>query len=349
MFRDRLGHMHRYMGEGLKPGSRIALIANDALGNFAVSSPVAQVLRMMYQPSVLDGFTGSRVMEIATECPWFDEVVSVYGDGPRMVAERILAREPYDLVVNIENAAWAKSLVPLLAGEDGGAIGPAANRDGRGDLDYGNSPEGRLWADPKWTRDSLRIDFPFLSTGHISEIVCRCCYWDGRIPAYNLPKHDPGRGIPDVLISATASLPDKLWPVDRWIDLMNLIAADGRTIGLLGAKPKAGSEFWRGVDDETRIVEESPVEDLRGEFTLPQVVGALDHAQLVVTLDNGILHFACSTETPVVGLFRNGIHRLWAPPVPNLKVVEPGVGGHVSDLSLDRVWEGIKNFQIQLA
>lgn len=341
--------MHRYKGERLRSGSRIALIANDALGNFAVSSPVAQVLREMHNPAVLDGFTGSRVMEIASECPWFDEAVTVYGDGPREVAERILRREPYDLVLNIENAAWAKSLVPLLAGDDGFAVGPAANKDGRGDLPFENSPEGRLWADPKWTRDSLRIDFPFLSTGHIAEIVCRCCYWDGPIPCYRLPQQDPGRDVPDVLISATASLPEKLWPVENWLELMNRIADSGRSIGLLGAKPKEGSQFWKGGDDESRIVAESPVEDLRGEFSLPEVVGALDRAQLVMTLDNGILHFACSTDTPVVGLFRNGIHRLWAPPVRNLKVVEPGVGGQVKDLSVDRVWDSLNNFQIQLA
>ncbi len=337
------------MGEQLGAGARIALIANDALGNFAVSSPIAQVLRTMHSPAVLDGFTGSRVMEIATECPWFDDVVTVYGDGPRVVAERILQRQPYDLVVNIENAAWAKSLVPLLAGADGYATGPSANKDGRGDMPYENSPEGRLWADPKWTRDSLRIDFPFLSSGHISEIVCRCCYWDGRIPPYNLPKHDPVRNIPDVLISATASLPEKLWPVENWLDLCHRLADSGRTIGLLGAKPKESSQFWKGGDDESRIVAESPVEDLRGEFTLPQVVGALDRAQMVVTLDNGILHFACSTDTPVVGLFRNGIHRLWAPPVKNLKVLEPGPGGHVCELDIERVWESLNNFQIQLA
>lgn len=341
--------MHRYLGEGLPNRPRIALIANDALGNFAVSSPVAQVLREMLSPSVLDGFTGNRVLEIASECPWFDEAVPVYGDGPRAVAHRILAREPYDLVVNMENAAWAKSLVPLLAGEAGFAVGPAANSDGRGDLPFGNSPEGRLWSDKKWTRENLRIDYPFLSTGHIAEIVCRCCYWDGPIPPYRLPQHDPARDVPDVIISASASLPEKLWPLENWLDLVHRVAESGRTVGLVGAKPKHGSQFWRGGDDESRLVAEAPVEDLRGEFTLPQVVGVLAHTQLVVTLDNGILHFACSTETPVVGLFRHGIHRLWAPPVRNLRVIEPGSEGSVRDITVTKVWDSINNFQIQLA
>lgn len=341
--------MHRYLGEGLPNRPRIALIANDALGNFAVSCPVAQVLREMLRPALLDAFTGNRVMEIAQECPWFDDTVPIYGESPRVVAERLVQRPPYDLVVNMENAAWAKAAVAILAGEGGFAVGPAANRDGRGDLPFGNSPEGRLWSDRNWIRDSLRIDYPFLSTGHIAEIVSRCCYWDGPIPPYRLPQHDPGREIPDVIISASASLPEKLWPLESWLDLIRRITDSGRTVGLVGAKPKEGSQFWRGGDDESRIVEESQVEDLRGEFSLPQVVGALSRAQLVVTLDNGILHFACSTQTPVVGLFRHGIHRLWAPPVPNLKVIEPGVDGSVSGIAVSKVWDSINNFQIQLA
>ncbi|MBX3115471.1 MAG: glycosyltransferase family 9 protein [Fimbriimonadaceae bacterium] len=341
--------MHRYSSGRLGSSSRIALIANDALGNFAISSPIAQILREMHRPARLDGFTGSRVMEIAEECPWFDEVIAVYGDSPRAVSRKLLDRPEYDLVINVENAAWAKSLTSILAGENGMVIGPCANADGRGDFPFENNPEGRLWADPKWTREDLRIDYPFLSSGHIAEIIARCCYWDGPIPAYHLPKHDPNRDIPDVLMATTASLPEKLWPIENWLELAHLIADSGRTMGLLGAKPKDQGKFWKGADDETRLVQEAPVDDLRGELTLPQVVGALDRASLVVTLDNGILHFACSTQTPVVGLFRNGIHRLWAPPVPNLKVIEPGVGGIVADLPVQRVWSAINNFQIQLA
>ncbi len=341
--------MHRYTGGALPTGSRIALIANDALGNFAISSPIAQVLREKHKPSRLDGFTGTRVMEIAEECPWLDQVYCVYGESPRAAARKVLDLPEYDYVVNIENASWAKSLAALLAGTDGRVSGPCANADGRGDLPFENSPQGRLWADPTWIRDGLRIDYPFLSTGHIAEIVCRCCYWGGPIPTYHLPRHDPNREVPDVLIATAASLPEKLWPVENWLELIASMKQTGRTIGLLGAKPKEQSQFWLGGSDEDRLVNEGEIEDLRGEFTLPQVVGALEKASLVVTLDNGILHFACATQTPVVGLFRHGIHRLWAPPVTNLKVLEPGSGGRVSDLSVERVRRAINNFQILLA
>lgn len=341
--------MHRFTGGTLPSGSSIALIANDALGNFAISGPVAQALKSKHKGSRVHGFTGTRVMEIAQECAWLDQVFPVYGESPRVVARRLLDLPEYDYVVNIENATWAKSLAALLAGEQGAVTGPCANADGRGDLPFENSPEGRLWADKEWIRDGLRIDYPFLSTGHISEIVVRCCYCDGPIPPYRLPRHDPNRTIPDVLISTAASLPEKLWSIDKWIELVGLMEESGRSVGLLGAKSKDQNRFWVGGSDEDRLVDEAGVEDLRGELTLPQVVGALDQASLVVTLDNGILHFACATQTPVVGLFRHGIHRLWAPPVANLKILEPGASGVVNGLSVDRVWRAINNFQIILA
>ena len=83
-------------------------------------------------------------------------------------------------------------------------------------------------------------------------------------------------------------------------------------------------------------------EDMRGVLTLPQVAGALANAKSVVSLDNGILHLACSTETPTVGLYRNGIHRLWAPPSPSLKVIEPGEGATVDSISLKAVIEAVQ-------
>jgi ADP-heptose:LPS heptosyltransferase len=145
-----------------------------------------------------------------------------------------------------------------------------------------------------------------------------------------------------VLISITASLPQKLWPVDRWVRLVRDVRESGVTIGLVGAKPKHQGRYWQGADSEDQVIE-AGAEDLRGLLTLPQVVGALAQANLVVTIDNGITHLACATDTPVVGLFRNGIHRLWAPPVSNLHVIEPGPGSQVREIPYDVVWRGLED------
>jgi ADP-heptose:LPS heptosyltransferase len=92
---------------------------------------------------------------------------------------------------------------------------------------------------------------------------------------------------------------------------------------------------------EEAIAKSGMVQDLRGQLTLPEVVGALAMTNLVFTLDNGILHLACATDTPTVGLFRYGIHRLWAPPVSNLKVIVPMPGKVVGDIPAENAMRAL--------
>ena len=84
------------------------------------------------------------------------------------------------------------------------------------------------------------------------------------------------------------------------------------------------------------MVDSSLVKDLRGHFTLPEVVGALSTAKLVVTLDNGIMHLAAATDTKTVALFRPGIHRLWTPPKRTIFPIIPS-SDRVDDISVSAV------------
>jgi len=109
----------------------------------------------------------------------------------------------------------------------------------------------------------------------------------------------------------------------------------GLSVGLLGAKPSTQKGFWKGSSAEDDLVDAGLVEDLRGRYSLPQVAGVLASARQVLTLDNGIMHLAAATDTPTVGLFRRGIHRLWTPPNGNVAVVLPP-GDTVEDIEVDR-------------
>ncbi len=150
------------------------------------------------------------------------------------------------------------------------------------------------------------------------------------MPHYQVPRHAPGRAIPDLLIACSASLPDKLWPLEHWRTLLQQARANGLRAGLLGAARTSQGAHWLGADAEDALVNEGLAEDLRGAFTLPQVVGALAQARAVLTLDNGIMHLAASTPTPTTALFRHGIHRLWAPPSTTLRAAVAPAGQPVS-------------------
>ncbi|MBN9500237.1 MAG: hypothetical protein BGO01_05630 [Armatimonadetes bacterium 55-13] len=334
--------MRRYQGQALSPNPRIAVIANDALGNFVAATPLLQMLRHKFPAAHLSYFGGTRTRELQDASDLFDEGHILHGADFREVCVRALESAPHDLVINLEQQPVARAFAAVLAGPETYVVGPCFNSDSRGDLPYANDEMGRLAMDKNWLNEDTPSRFPFLKTGFISEIFCRLAYLEGPIPRYRVPSSDPGREIPDVLVATAASLPEKLWPIDKWIEVASTLVHSGKAIGLLGAPPREQGKHWKGAEDEERLLDVG-VEDLRGRLTLPQVVGALQGAQAVLTIDNGILHLSAAAGTPTVGLFRHGIHRLWAPPFANLTVLIPGEDELVAEIKVETVLEAILN------
>lgn len=326
----------RYEGEQLPPNPRIAVVANDALGNFVVCTPLAQVLARKFPGATINYFGGTRTKELQEASALFKETHSVFGTHPREVAQLSLSQEPYDLVVNVEGSATGRMFAASLCGPQTKVVGPCLRPDSREDLAPGDTPQGRLLSDKAWIDEELTQRHPILKTGFIGEIFCRLAYWEGEVPLYELPTAPVDRGIPDVLIAMSASLPEKLWPSEKWQAALQDFKNNGLTVGLLGAPPKRQAALYKGNSAEDDVVEAGLAQDLRGLFTLPQVVQALSQTRFVLTLDNGILHLAAG-RTSVIGLFRHGIHRLWAPPFPRLAVLTPGEGRQVEEIEVSTV------------
>lgn len=356
--------MKRYRGEDLPPNPRIAVIANDALGNFVAAMPLLQMLRFKWEPCHIHYFGGTRTGELQGASDLFDQTSALHGSPFRTSVAHAADLRPFDLIVNLEQQTVARAFVPVLADEKSYVVGPAMNWDGRGELAYTDDEVGRLAQDKNWLAEDTPQRYSFLQSGFIGEIFCRLCYLEGPVPTYKVPTADPERDIPDLLIATAASLPEKLWPIEKWVEVVRELGNKGMSeshnptieesknrgieespspairVGLLGAKPSEQGKHWKGAAEEERLIELG-VEDLRGKFTLPQVVGALERARAVLTIDNGILHLATAAGTPTIGLFRHGIHRLWAPPFANLTVLTPGADRLVAEIEVETVREAL--------
>ncbi|MBX3119449.1 MAG: hypothetical protein KF784_10310 [Fimbriimonadaceae bacterium] len=324
--------MIRYQGQPLPKNPRIALISNDAIGNYAIATSILAMIKAELKPSQLIYFGGMRVAEFQTESK-LEDISYPYWGLPDSKQGEIRARHSgqIDLVVNLEISETAQELAASLAGGDCLVSGPCAG------LPYPNDLEGKLWQDQEWIAEDIVGKYPFLKSGFIVEIFARLCYLKGDILPYQLPSSKPNREVPDVLIAMSASLPEKLWPLENWKEIMGWLNGRGLSVGLLGAKPTDQSKFWMGAADEQALVDAGLVADLRGVFTLPGVVGAIDAAKAVFTLDNGIMHLAASTSTPTVALFRHGIHRLWCPPFGQITALTAGESSPVSEISVETV------------
>ncbi|HET6645264.1 MAG TPA: glycosyltransferase family 9 protein [Fimbriimonadales bacterium] len=335
--------MERWEGQNLPEEPAIALIANDALGNFAIANLVAQALKSRYPDCGLDYYGGSRTLELEESCDLFTWRFSAYGAPFSETLAAASERPKYVLVVNIESGYPSKALASALAADY--VCGPCLAPNARGDWDFPADERGDLWRDRAWIARGIENRYSFLETPFIGEMFVKLCYlggergapWPGGIPRYKFPQR-PVSGLPDVLISTGGSLPEKLWPVQKWRELLESLNA---RVGLLGAAPKRQQQFYHSDSDETALVDAGLAEDWRGNLSLPEVVGALEKAKLVITIDNGILHFAAANEVPTVGLYRRDFDRLWAPPNPNLARLTP-LQGDVDMIQVDAVFGAVK-------
>jgi ADP-heptose:LPS heptosyltransferase len=327
----------------LSSDPRIAVIANDALGNYVVATPLLQAIRRKFAPKRLDFYSGQRTEELWSVDPNIDAGFRILGGSPRESMLTALERGAYDLVVNLEDSEWARSFAAVLCDERSLVVGPCLSADGRSLLPVASDTIGALSADPQWTAEDLTQRYPMLCSGFIAEIFCRLLYIEGHVPAYNVPTVPPGLEMPPLLIGTSASLTEKLWPLENWIEVLTRLKDSGVRAGLLGARPSTQRRYWQGEATEQVLVEQDLVQDLRGRLTLPEVTGALSEAKAVLTLDNGIMHLAASTDTPTIGLFRSGIHRLWAPPVRTLTVLKHQEGETMSNISVEEVFEATRD------
>ena len=337
--------MVRFSGQALPEGCRIALITNDAIGNYVVVTPLIKMLKEQFKPGTLHYYGGIRTKELWATDPLIDRGFAFHGGSPwESVSEWWQGSQPkpYDLIVNVENHPWAKAFASLISQDRGFLCGPALRDDARADLPFAEDERGHLWEDKRWIAGDIVSKYPFLDSGFIGEIFARLCYLSGPLPAYRIQRDEPPFAMPDVLIATTASLQEKLWPFEKWRAALEWLRAKGVSVGLLGAPPKAQQQYWTGSDAESQLVAAGLAEDLRGKLTLTEVAGALERAKAVLSLDNGILHLAASTDTPVVDLFRHGIHRLWAPPFGKLTIVTPGEARAVAELKVEHVTEALE-------
>ncbi|MCU0316242.1 MAG: hypothetical protein MUC92_06590 [Fimbriimonadaceae bacterium] len=340
--------MRRYQGEALPDQPKISLIVNDSLGNFVAGVALAQCFVSHYQGASVTLWCGKRVIEFDGSIPGVAHFIPFLGSSMR---EMLAVASDYeaDLVVNMERDSWAKTLATVVAGPGGSVVGSALAEDARGELTLASGDRGELWVDQNWIAEDLLDKYPGLMGRHIVDVFAYLCHLPGGLRSYLLPQSPAKIPVPDLVISTAASLPEKLWPTSHWIEFVHVMHARGLSVGLVGAKPSDQAKFWQGADEETTLLAQTGIQDLRGVLSLPQVVWLLSKAKLVFTLDNGILHLACATETPTVGLFRPGISRLWAPPFPNLQVLEPQGGAKVSDLSVSQAILAVDKFQRSLS
>ncbi|HLI26976.1 MAG TPA: glycosyltransferase family 9 protein [Chloroflexota bacterium] len=319
--------MERFTDQPLRPRPHLAVVFYDSIGDFVVSTPLLRGLRQKYPGCTIDYLSGERTAELEAASPLIDSRYSLFGrpDGlaalPAYVAARVRAAGPYDLAINCEAHPAARLALHLL--QPRYVVGPAYTADLRGDLPYPPTRVDALHGEVWNAADLLERYGDVLQSQYIGEILCRLArvetdYWRPEVP-----EEPPPFATPPVLIATGANRSAKLWPAAYWREVLAWCAGRGLAVGLLGSAPAEQARYYHSVSLESALLAETPLIDLRGRLTLPQVAGALRRAQLCVTIDNGIMHLAAAVGTPTIAIFGASPHRLWAPRAPRVTVLLP--------------------------
>src|SRR5436190_4453833 len=218
--------LERALALPLPRRARVALLVNDALGNLCVGTIVAQGLRHLAPDVEVVWFGGPRTAALEAR------------DRHDAATVDPTALGSFDAVVNLErDGRW-----PVLAGllDAPVRVGPLVIAGAV--VPFAGDPTGRVWADPDWARRDLRARHPILETSFIGEILYKACGlpkiadgWPGGIPRYALPTNAPPRDTPAVLLSTGGSRADKIWPLEKWLEVIDAL---DEPVGLLGADPK---------------------------------------------------------------------------------------------------------------
>jgi ADP-heptose:LPS heptosyltransferase len=323
--------MERFDDQPLRKRPHLAVLFQDQLGDFVVATPLLRGLKEKYPGAVLDYFGGERTAELEAACPSIDARYSLFGQPGALrglagfLAEREAAAGPYDLAINLDfnplTAVATHLIAPVYV------VGRCLRADGRAELPLGDGKLDQLQAPATfWASDSFLSTFSdVVQSNFIGEIFCRIARVETDYHRTEVPTAPPPVPVPDVLIATGGSRTAKLWPTTSWKELILRCADAGFSVGLLGAAPKLQQAAYGSGDSEAELLHDTPLLDLRGTMTLPQVAGALAAARACVAIDNGIMHLASAVGTPTIAIFGASPWDLWAPRTPTLHLALPTV------------------------
>lgn len=325
--------MQRYSGESLGANPHIVVLGSCKVGNFVVSTPVLQGLRQRFPDAVL-GFIGSNVTadfeaalpDVDWRCSWDDD-----GEESGLTLQQQLRQQrqchgPVALAVNLDGFNPVTcALVPWLRPRY--VAGGSLSRNLRSAMPWGDDPQQSFLADPDWDSPGFLQRYAGVFTSnYIAELFSQLAYVADSVDCtqISLPSRSPSFVVPDVLIHCTTARAAKIWPFDRWAEVVRQIDAWGWSVGLVGSPPAAQRESYNAGESEDWLLSSTPLKDLRGRTSLIELAGACREARAVVSVDAGPLHIAAAVGTPtlaVVGNDAEGVGaspvRLWMPRVSN--------------------------------
>ncbi|MBS1023798.1 glycosyltransferase family 9 protein [Gluconobacter cerinus] len=271
--------------------SRILVIKLGALGDFVQAFGAFASIRAAFPHDSITLLTTPPFVELAKAAPWFDDVTTDRRPSlahPVALLRLSRALRGFDRIFDLQTSGRSRTYFRLAgrprnwSGISDGCCHPHANPS-RNEMHTLTRLEDQLCAAGV---QPIPREVPDWLKGHGPEIS--------------------GRSV--VLIPGAAPhRPQKRWPVTRFSEVAQAVAARGLTpviVGCAAEKPLA-----------EQILQDCPSAlDLTGQTSLIELAGVLHKADLVIGNDTGPIHLAAAMDRPIIALFsQDSDPRLTAP------------------------------------
>lgn len=284
----------------------IGVLRTAAIGDTVLLSGPARDLRRAFPEARLLLFAGPSNRGLAPLLPMFDEVVPL----PLRLGAAVRALRAKNLDLVIDTGQWPRFDALLAALSGAVSVG------------FRTPGQGRHWA----------FDVPVRHSDRVHELD----NYRALLRALGVPVAcDPQLVVPD-----DATMPAgpggsfavlhlwpggyraqlKEWPLDRWRVVADALRADGLRVVLTGATADA---------ERTRAAAATLAATSVAGCSLTGAAQLLAGADVVVSVNTGVMHMAAALGAPTVGLNGPTSSRRWGPVGPSVASVDsrrPGCG-----------------------
>ncbi len=290
----------------MKEPRRLLFITLSNIGDLVMTTPLLEALHLSYPEHKIDIVADRRSSELLQPCPYLGRLVHKdknAGLSGTFSLIRTLREYPYDVAVDLRTALLTMLIRCGQRGfkRRGTSAGTHAVQHHFTALaailgPHVDIPPQRLWLDPVAQEKAATL----------------------------LQQIPHGRRL---VIAPGANWPGKIWPIDRYGALINLLQSDFDGVIVVGSNEDR--DLGQRLEQSCAL----PTVNLAGKTTLLEVAACLADAHAFVGNDSGLGHMAAALNVPTLTVFGPGNatrYRPWGAraevvlaPNADLKLIEP--------------------------
>lgn len=296
---------------GLLACKKILVIRYRFIGDTILTVPFLRNLRLSFPNAHIDVLVGPQSGEVLQGCPFVDRFITFdttrfhkYDKGEGKAKSfwsyaKELRKEKYDLVFVLKRS-WSSAFLALLTG--------AKYR-------IGYATEGRqilLSKAVPWNKNIHEVDstLEVLSGANLPIQDRFLDAWISEEEDKTICAKAPEllRAKTKVLIHAAAAHPDKMYPIDKWAEVMKTLA------------PQLNCDFYfSGAEQDYLLYEELQHAagikgtNLAGKLSLRESMALYRRMNVALCVDSGPAHLSAAVGVPTVALFGPTDPERWRP------------------------------------